>query len=159
VKHGALFVVTCLLATVVGWAQCLPNRSEAQDGIPFEVNPKFGSILIKARVNGQPAKLIVDTGSSHTILSSELLQVRPLALAHADAPAKGSGYVGSAGWAKASLEVGTTTWSDRKVLVMNDFQAMSNTLNERVDGIIGEDVLREFNSVIIDFKHRRLLLR
>jgi hypothetical protein len=80
-------------------------------------------------------------------------------LAHADAPAKGSGYVGSAGWAKASLEVGTTTWSDRKVLVMNDFQDMSNTLNERVDGIIGEDVLREFDSVIIDFKHRRLLLR
>jgi predicted aspartyl protease len=115
--------------------------------------------LIKAQVNGRPAKLVVDTGSSHTILSSELLQVRPLALARADAPAKGSGYVGSAGWAKATVEVGTVKWSDHRVLVMNDFQDMSNSLQERVDGIIGADILREFNIVIIDFKNRRLFLR
>jgi hypothetical protein len=69
VKHGALFVLTCLVATAVGWAQGLPKASDPQDGIPFEVNPKFGSILIKAQVNGRPAKLVVDTGSSHTILS------------------------------------------------------------------------------------------
>jgi len=157
-KHRALFVLTCFVATAVGWAQGLPKASGPQDGIPFELNPKFGSILIKAQVNGRPAKLVVDTGSSNTILSSELLQVRPLATAHADAPAHGSGYVGSGGWAKATLEVGTTKWSDRRVLVMNDFQDMSNTLQERVDGIIGADVLREFDSVVIDFKHRRLFL-
>jgi gag-polyprotein putative aspartyl protease len=110
-------------------------------------------------VNGRPARLVVDTGASNTILSSELLQVRPLAAAHADAPARGSGYVGSAGWAKATLEVGTNKWSDRRVLVMNDLQDMSNTLQETVDRIIGADVLREFDSVVIDFKHRRLFLR
>jgi Aspartyl protease len=101
VKHGALFVLTCLVATAVGWAQGFPQANDPEDGIPFEVNPKFGSILIKAQVNGRPAKLVVDTGSSHTILSAELLQVRLLALAHAEAPAKpqGSpktGHVGSA---------------------------------------------------------------
>jgi Aspartyl protease len=110
-------------------------------------------------VNGRPARLVVDTGSSNTILSSELLQVRPLAAAHADASALGPGYVGSAGWVKATLEVGTNKWSDRRVLVMNDLQDMSNTLQETVDGIIGADVLREFDSVVIDFKHRRLFLR
>lgn len=158
-KHVALFIVTCLVASEVGWAQGLSKASDPQAGIPFELNPKFGSILIKAQVNGRPAKLIVDTGSSHTILSSDLLQIRPVALERADAPSKGSGYVGSAGWGKATLEVGTAKWSDRKVLVMNDFQEMSSTLQERVDGIIGADILLQFDTVIIDFKNRRLFLR
>ncbi len=136
----------------------LAGESDPYSGIPFEVNRHFGSILIQAQVNGQPATLVVDTGSSHTILSSELLQVRPLALEHADAPAKGSGYVGTAGWAKATVEVGTFRWPDRKVLVMNDFQQISNSMKQKVDGILGEDVLKEFDSVVIDFKHRRLFV-
>jgi len=47
-------------------------------------------------VNGRAAKLVVDTGSRRTILSSELLQVRALATARAGAPAYRSGYAGSA---------------------------------------------------------------
>src|ERR1700687_793251 len=137
-KGGVSFVVlTCLTATAVGWAQGLPREGDPQSGIPFEVNRNFGSILIRAQVNGKPATLVVDTGSSHTILSSELLQVRPLALEHADAPAKGSGYVGSAGWFKATLESGTMTWPNRRVLVMDDFQDLSKSMKQRVDGILG----------------------
>lgn len=139
-------------------AQPLPGKGEPRNGIPFEVNRHFGAILVRAQVNGQSATLLLDTGSSNTILSSELLQVRPLALEHANAPAKGSGYVGNAGWAKATLEVGTLRWPDRKVLVMNDLQQISNSMKQRVDGILGEDVLKEFDSVVIDFKHRRLFL-
>jgi gag-polyprotein putative aspartyl protease len=158
-KHWFFFVLTWLVATAVGWAQGLPGEGDPQSGIPFEVNQNFGSILIRAQVNGKPATLVVDTGSSHTILSSELLQVRPLALEHADAPAKGSGYVGSAGWAKATVEVGTITWQDRRVLVMSDFQEISKSMKRRVDGILGEDVLKEFDFVGIDFKRHRLVLQ
>ena len=157
-KHGFFFVLTWLAATAVGWAQGLPREGDPQSGIPFEVNRNFGSILIRAQVNGKPATLVVDTGSSHTILSSELLQVRLLASEHADAPAKGTGYVGSAGWAKATVEVGALRWPDRKVLVMNDFQEISNSMKQKVDGILGEDVLKEFDSVVIDFKHHRLFV-
>jgi hypothetical protein len=71
--------------------------------------------------------------------------------------AKGSGYVGTAGWAKATVEVGTLEWPDRKVLVMNHFQEISNIMKQKVDGILGEDV-REFDSAVIDFKHRRLFV-
>jgi hypothetical protein len=157
-KYGGFFVLTWLAAAAVGRAQGLPRASDAKSGIPFEVNRVFGAILIRAQVNKQPATLIVDTGSSHTILSSELLRVCPRALEHADLPAKGSGFVGSAGWAKATVEVGTVAWLDRRVLVMNDFRDMSNSMKQRVDGILGEDVLKEFSLVVIDFKHHRLLL-
>jgi hypothetical protein len=144
--------------TAVGWAQAFPTRDDSRTGIPFDVNRNFGAILIRGQVNKQPVTLVVDTGSSHTILSSELLRVRPLALEHADAPAKGSGYVGSAGWAKATIEIGTMTWPDRRVLVMDDFRDLSNSMKQRVDGIVGEDVLKEFDFVVLDFKHHRLVL-
>jgi len=154
----AVLLALILGATAVGWGQDVPGGNEFRGGIPVELNRKFGTILIQAQVNGQPATLVVDTGASHTILSSELLRVRSLALEHADAPAKGSGFVGSAGCAKATIEIGTMTWPDRRVLVMDDFRDLSNSMKQRVDGIIGEDVLREFDFVVLDFKHHRLVL-
>ena len=152
----AVFLVLLLVATAVGWGQVV--RDEYQGGIPFEVSQRFGTILIHAEVNRQPVTLLVDTGASHTILSSELLRVRSLALEHADAPARGSGFIGNAGWARATLEIGTMTWPDRRVLVMDDFRDLSNSMKHRIDGIVGEDVLKEFNSVVLDFKHQRLVL-
>jgi predicted aspartyl protease len=137
-------------------AQTHSGETDPRSGIPFEMDQRFGTILIRARVNGHPATLVVDTGSSNTILSSELLQVRALALERADAPAKGSGYVGTAGWAKATVEIGALRCPNRKVLVMNDFEEISRSLKQRIDGILGEDVLKEFDSVSIDFKHHRL---
>ena len=151
------FLALMLAATTVVWGQDI-SGGDSRSGIPFELNRLFGSILIQAQVNGHPATLVVDTGSSHTILSSELLQVRLLGLEHADRPAKGSGYVGTAGWAKATIDVGTLRWADRRVLVMHDFQEISNSMKQRVDGILGEDVLKEFGSVVIDFKHHRLFV-
>lgn len=156
-KQG-IFLVLLFAATAVVRGQGISVEGDPRSGIPFEVNRHFGSILIRAQVNGQPATLVVDTGSSHTMLSSELLQVRPLALKHADAPAKGSGYIGTAGWAKATVELGALRWADRKVLVMDDFQEISSSMKQKVDGILGEDILQEFNSVVIDFKHHRLFL-
>jgi hypothetical protein len=152
-----ILVAVILIALGCLRAQTLPEGGDLQSGIPFEVNREYGAILIRAQVNGHPATLFLDTGSSMTILSADLLRVRPLALRHADAFAKGSGYVGTAGWSKATLEVGPFKWPDRKILVM-DFQEISNTMKQKVDGILGEDVLKEFDSVAIDFKHRRVLI-
>jgi hypothetical protein len=155
-KRGVFLVLTWLVATAIGWGQGPATGGDPNTGIPFEVNRQFGSILIRAQVNGQPATLVVDTGSSHTVLSSDFLRVSPLLLA--SVPVKGSGLVGSAGWAKATMEVGAITWANRKVLVMDDFQEISKSMKQRVDGILGEDVLNEFGSVVIDFKHHRLVL-
>lgn len=153
-----VFILLILATTAVVPGQSNPRKGDPQTGIALEVNGTFGSILVRAEVNGRPATLIVDTGSSHTIVSSELLQVHPFALARADTPSKGSGYIGSAGWAKATVELGALKWPDRQILVMNDFEEISNSMKQRVDGILGEDILKEFDSVVIDFKHHRLFL-
>jgi hypothetical protein len=56
------------------------------------------------------------------------------------------------------MEVGGVSWTKREVLVMNGIRDISNSLNERIDGILGQDILKEFRSVLIDFKQHRLRL-
>lgn len=63
-------------------------------------------ILIKAEVNDRPVTLVLDTGSSHTILSTKLLQVDLPTLEQAGDSSKGSGWFGRAGWIKATVKVG-----------------------------------------------------
>jgi hypothetical protein len=144
------------------WARGNQNQifqTDPRSDIPFEINRKFGSILIRAQVNGQPVTLLVDTGTSRTILSSDLVRLNPLLLDPAGSPLKGSGLVGSAASSTATMEVGKVLWVKREVLVMNGIRDLSNSLEQQVDGILGEDILKEFDSVLIDFKHHRLLLR
>jgi Aspartyl protease len=143
-----------MLALTAGGCQNQP----IENAIPFKMNGQFGSILIRAHVNEQPATLLVDTGSSRTILSSDFVRHSPLLLDPAPTPLKGSGLVGNAGRFKATMEVGGVSWAKREVLVMSGIQDISNSLNERIDGILGQDILKEFRSVLIDFKHHRLLL-
>jgi len=153
----AIFVLTLLTVTAVGRGQSAPPRGAFDIEIPFEVNRQFGSILVRVRVNGASAVLLVDTGSSHTILSGNVLGLDPMLLERASAPVKGSGLIGIAGWATASIDLGSRG-GNRRVLVMNEFREISKGMKQRVDGILGEDVLNEFSSVAIDFKNRRLVL-
>jgi hypothetical protein len=147
-----------MMALTAGACQNRTIENDPKSDIPFEMNRQFGSILIRARVNGQPVTLLVDTGSSHTILSSDFLRLSPLLLKPAHPPLKGSGLVGNARWFEATMEVGGVSWAKREVLVMDSIRDLSNSLNQRIDGILGQDILKEFRSVLIDFKQHRLLL-
>ena len=100
---------------------------------------------------------MVDTGSSHTVLSSDFLRVSPALLEHASVAAESKNLVGIAGWFKVTMQVGDTWWAKHEVLVM-DLQKISNNMNQKIDGVLGEDILQEFSSVIIDFRHKRLTL-
>ena len=159
-KHQIVLVVlTCLTAAAGRRVQSMPSAGCPDLAIPFELNRQFGSILIEVQVNRHPAWLLVDTGSSHTVLSADLLEINPLFLKRATVRVKGSGLTGTAGWATATIDLGTIQWANRKVLVTKDFREISRSLQQRVDGILGEDVLNEFTSVVIDFKNHRLILR
>jgi len=73
-------------------------------------------------------------------------------------PSRGSGYVGSAFAVKATLKIGDTFWRDHDFLAMDDLPEISQSLGQRIDGILGQDLLRDFQTVEIDFRHRRLAL-
>jgi hypothetical protein len=130
----------------------------SDDGIPIELTSRFSLVLVRLEVNGRPATLVVDTGSSHTILSTQFLQLKGLDSDVGANPSKGSGLVGNAAWIKATVKVGDEVWRDHEFLAMGVLPDISNAVGQKIDGIMGEDILKEFAVVEIDFRHRRLIL-
>jgi len=98
----------------------------------------------------------MDTGSSRTILSTRFVH------AQRSSPkislGKGSRYVGSAILVKANLKLADNVWRDHDFLAMDDPPAISQSLGQKVDGILGQDLLRDFQAIEIDFRNMRLVL-
>jgi Aspartyl protease len=59
--------------------------------IPLEISRNFNLMLVKVEVNGQAARMVVDTGSNCTIVSSEVVGRLPSTLGNVAFSAKGSG--------------------------------------------------------------------
>ena len=125
------------------------NRQELT--IPFDFAAERGSLLIRARVNSRPVRLIVDTGSAHTILLPAVAGVNPGELR---APRSGAGVIGDAVGREVTLEVGPRTWR-RRVSIM-DLSAVLTPYRERIDGLLGIDFLLEFSEAVIDFRARSI---
>jgi hypothetical protein len=158
-KHRTLVLLLTSLTAAVSPIKYAPAADAPNFVVPFELNGQFGSILIQAQVNGRAGLLLVDTGCSHTVLSPAIVGVNPLFSPRASAPVKGSALTGVAAWARATIEIGTLKWSDRRVLVTDGFDEISKNMKQKVDGLVGEDLLKEFTCVVIDFRNRRLVLQ
>ena len=111
-------------------------------------------MLIRARINNRTAMLILDTGSSHTILTPAAAGVNPAELA---APRTGAGVIGDAVAREVTLEIGRKVWQRRRVSVM-DLSAALSAYRERIDGLLGIDLLLEFSQAVINVKARTLTL-
>jgi predicted aspartyl protease len=126
--------------------------------IPFEYSRAFGLMLIKVEVNGKPAVMVLDTGSNETIVSPRLVSVKQLSSMEAVVMAKGSGYSGTGVIATAFLSIGPVHPKNCQILVV-DLSALSKTLGQEVDGILGMSVLKEFEIVSVDLRHHKLVLK
>ena len=126
--------------------------------IPFEYSRAFGLMLIKVEVNGKPAVMVLDTGSNETIVSPRLVIVKQLSSKDAVAMAKGSGYSGAGVVATAFLTIGPLNPKNCEILVV-DMSGLSKTLGQPVDGVLGMRVLKEFESVSVDLRHHKLVLK
>ena len=118
--------------------------------ISFEYAKDRGSILIHARVNGKPVLLIVDTGSSHTIVRPALLGINARELSRLQ---PGPGLTGDAIGREVMLEVGSQVWPKQRVSVM-DLTTVLGGYREQVDGLLGLDVLLEFSETDFNWKDR-----
>ena len=116
--------------------------------VPFEFASGRGSLLIRARVNRQSALLIMDTGSSHTILRPSVAGVPSGELAK---PTTGAGVIGDAVSQVVALELGQRTWPQRLVTVMDLSEPLS-AYQEKIGGLLGLDFLLEFSQVVINLK-------
>jgi len=108
-------------------------------------------LLVDAKIDGTPLKLLVDTGANKTIPNEksfckvELNVHQPVN--------RGAGIVGNALRLRVDLELAHQILFSQRVSVM-DLQDLSRRLGIQFDGLLGQDILNQFRSVRIDYKNR-----
>jgi Aspartyl protease len=130
----------------------LPNR--AQSGairIPFRTVQSM--MLIEAEVNGDPVTLLVDTGSTNTIISARVYRIMYFPLHAVQRNAQSPGLNGESVAVHLDLKLANHRWVGQRVSIMN-LDAISHALGAQFDGLLGQDVLRQFRSVRIDYRAR-----
>jgi len=115
--------------------------------VPFRSVDSF--ILVDAKIDGTPVRLLVDTGANKTILNAksfcktEMNVTRPVN--------RGAGIVGNALRLRVDLEIAHEFMFSRRVSVMN-LEELSRRFGIQFDGLLGQDILNQFRSVRIDYK-------
>lgn len=146
----------CTLAFLLLSAKAsLPVAAKGALQVPFEYATSRDSMLVRVLINNKPAVLIFDTGSAHTIVRPELIGVSPKELIPTEMAKSGGGFMGDAVGREVSLQVGSFTLKKRKVVVMDLSQILS-VYEEKIDGILGLDFIKEFRQVTIDMKEKTI---
>lgn len=122
--------------------------------VPFELDRHFGSILVELKVNGQTATFLVDTGASSSFVSAAMagVDVKTRSRFRDDAGFEARGVTES-----VTIELGSA-WRATMLVGAIDMAPVTQRYNRRIDGFLGQDVLRQFARVMIDFQRRKLVL-
>ena len=112
-------------------------------------------ILLDATVNSKPAALLLDTGANNSIVDYRAAGFPALKL---DA-LRSTGKTGAEGDCLTreipKLSLGLRSWLARRTCLM-DLSDASKRMGTQIDGFIGQDLLREFSAVGIDYKNGML---
>lgn len=144
-----------LLMMLLGLA-VMPVSAEVEkapvDMMSLTRDARCGQVLVTALINGVPMRMMLDTGATHTVLHEEsvakLGEVKWI----------DTSWMQMKGNAKqkpkllvAPLQVGPGEIPDQPMLVLS-LAAVRSMMAEKVDGIIGMDVLR-YLPFTFDFRH------
>lgn len=117
--------------------------------IPFRSAESM--ILVEARVNDNRVALLLDTGANNTIVSTKAYGNLQYHLRSIHKNDSGPGLRGDAVLLRANLALANRVWVSQPVYVMN-VDELTRRFGVPVDGLLGQDVLREFHSVRINYK-------
>jgi hypothetical protein len=129
-------------------AEDLPKGST---GVRLISDKSTGTILVDASVNGQPVVLILDTGASHSMFDAGIFGVSAVQLQEARMNSRGLGLDADVVVRTADFEIGQESWK-KQAIEIADLHPLSKIYGRKIGGIIGQDVLRSFVSVQINYK-------
>ena len=117
------------------------QKSEEIDLMAMNRDARCGQILITCLVNGQPMRMMLDTGATHTVLhhtsADKIKNARWLDTSKMKFK---SNSVQRPKILIADLQVGPGTAPQHAVIVVS-LDAVRGMLNEKIDGIVGMDIL------------------
>jgi len=142
-----------LAASVERWGRALGGLPPAQFDVPDHAivlpmrRSAFGTPVISIRLNGHPYEFWLDTGASMTTVSDQILR-----------PEKGDETMNMAtatGITRVSrrrLAFSIAEFSSSHVCLLGHIDAAL-----QIDVIVGQDFLRQFDSVTFDYARRRVI--
>lgn len=150
-KHpSGRFLCAALLAFVLlVLVPALGPAHPAVVRVPFRSAQSM--ILVEGKVDGKPVTLLLDTGSLSTIVSTKLYRNLNYPLRQLHRNLRSAGVSGESIPICLDLELGGHRWFSQRVSVMN-LDELSDILGiPHIDGLLGEDILRQFRYVRIDY--------
>jgi hypothetical protein len=157
----AAVVAACLLAacTQSGPTFEPPTACGYEPRAVLPLDPAHGRPIIEATIDGQPVRLIVDTGAETTLLTAEA--AARLALPRGGSPMRLVGVGGEGNGSSAvarTLAFGGTVLRDFPLVIDGDAAGGGGFGLERIaDGILGLDVLSHFD-IDLDMPDARMTL-
>lgn len=151
-KAKAFFLQQCKGLTV---GELLTLRGYEAIPIKFDGN----SMLINAKINGKPAKFIVDTGAGTSLFHTGAATRTGCKLGEFTEKVYGVSGEASAAWAEvAELSIGESVFKDRKILATDMTKDLHKGVKLRDDGLFGAEFLSDLDAVI-SYQERMLYLR
>ena len=138
-------------ALILFFLLLLPLPDRANPGLlrlPFRNERSL--ILVKGKINEKPATFVLDTGADRTIVSKRCYGQIPFRLQGARHIRNGAGMDGEYVSLPVKLTLGDHIWAGQQVSVM-DLDQLQADFGISFDGLLGQDVLREFRTVRIDY--------
>jgi predicted aspartyl protease len=139
--------IACVSSASLG-AEELPQGST---GVLLISDKSTGTILVDATLNGQPVVMILDTGASHSMFDASAFGLSAVQFQAARMNSRGLGLDADVVVRTADFQIGNEAWKQQPVEIA-DLHLLSKIYGRKIGGIIGQDVLRSFVSVQINYK-------
>jgi hypothetical protein len=117
--------------------------------IPFRTVQSL--IVIEGKLNGNAATFLLDTGANRTIVSTQIYGNARFDLQRMPRRQGPAGFAGYSLRRPADVELGENMWTAQQVSVM-DLNELRQMLHMDFDALLGQDFLRQFRSVRIDYR-------
>ncbi len=151
-REKAVFLQKCRGLTI---RQCLELRGYESFTFRFENN----SIFIDGKINGKPAKLLIDTGAGTSLLHIPSATAMGLEVGPLTEKIYGVAGEAPAGWtAVPTIQLGEAVFKDRRILATDMLKDKPEGTKAREDAILGADFMSKLDAVI-SYPERRIFLR
>lgn len=151
-KEQAVFLQKCRSLTI---RQCLELRGYESFPFRFESN----SIFVDGKINGKPARLLIDTGAGTSLLHIPYAESVGLKVGPLDEKIYGVGGEAPAGWTPVpTIQLGEAIFKDRQILATDLLKDKPEGTKSREDAILGAEFMNKLDAVI-SYPDRRIFLR